>query len=64
MIQRGYRNQTMLKIVIKFSKKMGLEIQDFSIVKYRGRKNTFVQRTVKVGILQVKVVLKLTKMTK
>ena len=39
-------------------------MQDFSAVKYRGQNNAFSQRTVKVGIPQVKVIIKLTKMTK
>ena len=39
-------------------------MQDFSTVKYRGRNNAFFQRTVKVGIPQAEVIIKLTKMTK
>ena len=31
-------------------KKIGLDMQDFSTVKYRGRNKAFFQRTEKVGI--------------
>ena len=42
-------------------KKIGLEIQDLSTVKNSGRNSTFFQRTAKVEIPQLKVIIKLTK---
>ena len=51
------------KLYIFSNLKQGLEVQDFSTVKYRGRNSMFFHRTVKVGIPQVKAIIKLTKMT-
>ena len=63
MLQKAKKwdqNYTFCPIFKKIEK--GLEIQDFSTVKYRGRNNAFFPENCRS--LQVKVIIKLTKMTK